>query len=119
MCGGKPCVAACRQCSPPQPRQPYRRDVENLGIEALVSKHPLHSISSLTNSCLASNTTIRCQHTLAVPPWTTSDVLKIQRMYVRVCQAIQRHVTSVSRAEYHSIMGRSAVVQVCYSTGLA
>jgi hypothetical protein len=62
MRGGKTCVPACRSCSPPQQNQPWLRGVENLGMENLTLKLFLHCVSSSTDSCLASNTTIRCRH---------------------------------------------------------
>ncbi|RYO61891.1 hypothetical protein AA0113_g6449 [Alternaria arborescens] len=62
MRGGKTCVPACRSCSPPQQNQPWLRGVENLGMENLTLKLFLHCVSSSTDSCLASNTTIRCCH---------------------------------------------------------
>jgi hypothetical protein len=42
---------------------------------------------------------------------TASDALEVPCIYLRLCQAIQRHTKSVSPASYLGILGHSAVVQ--------
>jgi hypothetical protein len=92
-CGGKPCVAACRSCSPPQQSPPQPRGVDNLGIQTPTLKLSLYFISSPTDSGVASNTTVRRRHArqprLGQPRSHQRFSAYVQES-VRLCRDVQR-----------------------------